>query len=242
MWNVDELFARTNPSCAAFFYGGFSDLVEQGSASEMAGQGTMTFVQHRERYFGMTNDHVLSEVPDERGDRVWHVALREHVPLRTPPIIRTTKSNPDAPFDLAVYELAPAFVVDVRRAGKQFLEVPEALTLSERDDAVAIGFPGHGRRIEGPRMVHASILVAASCIQSGDRLIVLHHELPEESRELPFGGMSGGPIFRVDADTVSFAGLLNQGSGPNERESSDRSVWIWGFPLTRDILDRLLGA
>lgn len=242
MWNVDELFARTNPSCAALFYGSFSNLVEQGSASAIEGQGTMTFVRHRERYLGLTNDHVLSEVADERRDRVWHVALREHVPMPMRPITRTSKANPDAPFDLAIYELPPPFVDDVHRAGKQFLEAPEGLVLSEGDDAIAIGFPGHGRRIDGPLMVHGTILVAASCVQSGDRLIVLQHELPDESRTLPFGGMSGGPIFRVDGEGVSFAGLLNEGSGPNERESNDRTAWIWGFPITREILDRVLVA
>lgn len=122
-------------------FGSFEGLLSLGSAASVDGQGTMTFVRHRDRFFGITNDHVLSEVPDHQGDRVWHIALRAHTPLPIAPIVRTTTRNPDLPFDLSVYELTSALVDEVGRSGKRFLAVPDALVLQENDDAIAVGFP-----------------------------------------------------------------------------------------------------
>jgi len=239
---MDELFAKTNPYCAAILFGGFSEVVLSGSAKSIEGQGTMTFARYRDRFFGFTNEHVLADLPDNRGDRVWHLALSSHIALALPPIARTRPDNQDAPFDLAIFELSADVVRAVVRGGKAFVDVPDVSRLSDGDDAVAIGFPGGARRIHGRFMVHPTFLVAATCANSSDRTIVMHQELPDEKRTLLFGGMSGGPIFRLTETSIEFSGIIVQGSGPNERRSDDREVWIWGIPITQCVVELTLAA
>lgn len=69
---------------------------------------------------------------------------------------------------------------------------------------------------------------------------MLHHPVFDEPRQLIFGGMSGGPIFRLTAEGVEFSGIIFQGRGPNEDADDNRDFWVWGFPLTVAVMDRAL--
>ena len=121
--DVNDLAAEANQYCAAFFYGSFRGLIEQGSAASIGGQGTMTFVTMGGRYFGATNKRVIADDPDTVGDRVFHVAFAKHTPLRYQPVAVTDFDNPDPPYDLAVYEI-PRELVESN--GKEFIDVAVA--------------------------------------------------------------------------------------------------------------------
>lgn len=56
--------------------------------------------------------------------------------------------------------------------------------------------------------------------------------------------MSGGAIFSLDDYRYSLVGILYEGSGyADDLEDESKiqpEVWVFGFPLTTDVMDRIL--
>lgn len=224
--------------CAAVFFGRFLDLVNSGTPGAIDGQGTMTFVRLGERYLGVTNEHVLSEAPDKHGDRVFHLALKRHTPFPLRLVARTTFDNPAAPYDLAVFDVPKD---EIESNGKRFALVEESCRLVEGEMALAVGFPGERRRVEGPIMAHPTYVVVSTCRSLSDRKIILHDVLPNECRHFDFGGMSGGPIFRLASENLELAGLIFQGEfRSDDKDWQAPELWIWGFPLTVATLEQAI--
>src|SRR5204862_227798 len=114
--------------------------------------------------------------------------------------------------------------------------------MAEEAQGLAVGFPGIERAgVSETIMTHPLYHVTAKCIGVSDRLIVLHQELPPPAdRCVKFGGLSGGPLFRVQPDEYSFAGIIFQGRGfadTVDQSASSPDIWVWAFPLSPSQLD-----
>lgn len=235
--DIDSLAAEASQYCAAFFYGSFRGLIEQGSAASIGGQGTMTFLTMEGRYFGATNKHVIADAPDTVGDRVFHLAFATHTPFPYRPVAMTDFDNPDAPYDLVLYEI-PGELVESN--GKKFIDVASAVEAEEGEILLAIGFPGVERYIAGPQMSHPNYIAVAPCESASDRKLIIRYAIPEDERKYIFGGMSGGPLFTVRGNALLPVGILFQGSGPRERQDDDLELWVWGFPVNDVVIKQAL--
>lgn len=246
---LDPALSRaTGKHCAALLLLTFSDLVTKGGAESIFDQGTITFVKVGENVYGITNEHVANP-EGAPTDHIFHIALAHHVPLPEPPLFMSTPANPDFPYDLAIFKINPDVLV---RAGKVPITLPDApsIHLREEDTALAVGFPGYRRRIEKEHTVHEMAHVVSTCRLSSDRSIMLTDALDDLSLDLRFGGLSGGPIFAlVGAQEYEFVGIIFDGRGPGDFEEdinqagspiNKEEIWVRGFPLTRDTLQRIL--
>jgi hypothetical protein len=244
----DERGRELNTFCAPLIFGSFQDHAFK-AAKAIQGQATITFGQLDGRHFGITNEHVLSEKPDPLGDRVWHLALKRHTAFPLVPLATTTFRNDDAPYDLAIFDLPPDLVVTILKSGKRFAEIPPNRVLHKGDRGAAVGFPAAERKILSTHTAHPMYIAVATCQTPGDRKIIMHDHLRGENRCFRFGGMSGGPIFRITEASNEVAGVIFQGVGPNDPQTgpdgetlsdSREEVWAWGFPLTRPVIEATL--
>jgi len=229
--------------CAALFFNDLLEVFLKGSAGTIDGQGTMTFLRYRDRCFGVTNQHVLGDYVRPTKEKVFHVALRKHIPIPGRLLFKSTKDNPDFPFDFAVFLLDESQIIN---GGKFPINLEAEYTpMAEHEQGLAIGFPGIERHIrDGLTMAHPLYHVVAKCVSASDRQIVLHEELPPPcDKVIRFGGMSGGPIFRLNGnECYSFAGIMFEGRGFADTEEgvSENEIWVYGFPLSNDMFDHAL--
>jgi hypothetical protein len=91
-------------------------------------------------------------------------------------------------------------------------------------------------------MSHGLYHVVASCIGVSDRKIMLYESLPSsQNKPYRFGGMSGGPIFRLKSDeAVGFSGILFQarGFGDTDSEQIGDDIGVLGFPFGPSEIER----
>ena len=230
--------------CAPIFIGSFKELLEKGSASYIAGQGTITFVEYEGRCYGITNEHVSNPQLNCKIDGpVFHIALRQHVPFPNQPLFTSTADNADLPFDIAVYRLKRGLLED---GGKEPLDLQSQSTeLGEGNVALAVGYPGQLRGpIQGLHLPHRALHVASTCRLQSDRTIVLQDELPEDKRDLRFGGMSGGPVYAILGEqSYALAGIAFLGKGYGDVQDGQAlsdEIWVQAFPFGPDLLRRIL--
>lgn len=229
--------------CAALFFNDILEVFLKGSADTIDGQGTMTFINYHDRCFGVTNQHVLTDYVRPTKEKAFHIALRNHIPIPGRLLFKSTKDNPDFPFDIAVFLLEENKII---KGGKIPINLEaEYAPMAEQEQGLAIGFPAIERHVkDGLTMAHPLYHVVAKCISASDRQIILHEELlPPQDRVIRFGGMSGGPIFRFnESESYSFTGIMFEGRGfaDNENGLSENEIWIYGFPLSNDMFDHAL--
>lgn len=235
-----EIASKTSKHATAIFYGGFLNLLTKGSAEYIEAQGTLTLLSYRDLCLGVTNQHVLGDYSRPTNDKVFNVAFTKHQPIPGRLLFKSKQGNADFPYDIAVFLLDRATVVN---GGKFPLELSESFErLNIGDQALAIGFPGIERHIKNEfQMAHPLYHVVGQCIHASDRTIVLHEKLrPPEERIIRFRGMSGGPIFRLDSPHgYSFSGISFQGRGFDENDDSTRGddIWVHGFPFGPEEID-----
>ena len=203
----------------------------------------MTFLNYHDRCFGVTNKHVLGDYVRPTKEKVFHVALRKHLPIPGRLLFKSSKYNADFPFDIAVFLLDED---EIKKGGKIPINLDaEYSPMDEQEQGLAIGFPGIERHVrDGITMAHPLYHVVAKCISTSDLQMILYEELPPpRGKTIRFGGMSGGPIFRlIGNESYSFTGIMFEGRGfaDNENGVSDNEIWIYGFPLTNDMFDHAL--
>lgn len=234
-----ELSKKTAGHCAALFYCD-SDEATHG----IEGQGTMTFVQYRNKYFGITNEHVVPEGSSSERLASLRLALSHHTPVPGKLFFQTSETNPDFPFDLCIFELNPW---SVKKSGKCFIDLHDGNVVPEAEGRTifAVGFPGHERHGDERKTIHPIYHVVSTPRHNSDRKIILRDELPHAARDIRFGGMSGGPIFSVDeaSGTYILIGIIFQGSAWGDVDYGKglkSDICIWGFPFSGATLGRIL--
>jgi hypothetical protein len=215
-----NISSATAKHAAALFYGDSLDLFIKGSADYIQAQGT--------------NAHVVGDYVRPTKERVFHIALAKHTPLPGRLLFKSDRDNPDFPFDIAVFLLMRERIVD---GGKLPLLLSDDFApLNVGDQGLAVGFPGGERcKRDSQIMGHPLYHVVAKCVAASDRNIVLYEEMvPSSGRVVKFGGMSGGPIFRLEPnDRYSFSGVIVEGRGfaDSEEDTNANDIWVYGFPL-----------
>jgi hypothetical protein len=169
------------------------------------------------------------------------LALGRHTPL-TGLVARSESRDPDFPFDIAVFELD---FEHLEHEGKVPLALNDAPSLlQEGEIALAVGFPGKARSFADEfRMNHPLCYVSAACRAVSDRCIRLYEHVPDQRPNFSVGGMSGGPILRIDSPlTYSLAGIVSEGRGRIDAEGGQiaESLWVSGFPFGATLLRELL--
>lgn len=237
-----SLTKRTARHCGALVRADPTDIAKNGAAANLFAQGTITFVKLGGDSLGVTNEHVVRGYLERGSSETLYIALP--ILRALPPdslIAISTPENHDVPFDIAVLRLDEALL-----CGTQKQPTPASeRRLAEGDIGLAVGFPGNLRQ---PRnavlMEHPLAHVAATCQSSSERSLVLQSNLGETTPQIPFGGMSGGPIFAGDTDdTYELVGITYEGRGFRETEEvslAQDDIWIYGFPLTASSLRRIL--
>ncbi|MBA3571030.1 MAG: trypsin-like peptidase domain-containing protein [Pyrinomonadaceae bacterium] len=236
-----SLSESTARHAVALFFGSFMDLVNKGSADYIKAQGTLTLISYRGLCFGVTNERVVQDYERPTKDKLFHIALKRHTRLPGRLLFKSKQDNVDFPFDLAVFVLHEA---TIRNGGKVPIQLDVMYEpINPDDQALAIGFPGAEREKRDEQMMsHRLYHVVANCVGASDRKIVLYEKLSSpETKPHRFGGMSGGPIFRLKtAESVAFSGILFEGRGFGDADSEQigDEIWVYGFPLGPKGLER----
>lgn len=238
-----EISKESAKHCAPLFFNNLLEVILKGSSNTIDGQGTMTFIRYRNRCFGVTNQHVLGDYVRPTKEKVFHVALRKHIPIPGRLLFKSTKENPDFPYDITVFLLDENQIIN---GGKIPINLEaEYKPIAEQEQGLIVGFPGVERHIkDGLLMAHPLYHVVAKCVSSSDLNIILYEELPSpRDREICFGGMSGGPIFQLNGNKCySFTGIMYEGlwRTDDKKGISKNAIWVNGFPFSSEMLDQAL--
>jgi hypothetical protein len=229
--------------CAAFMFGSFSDLINNGGGSGfIQHQGTITFVELDGRYYGITNEHCLGIMQDQ-GDLVYQVGLPRQKPARKPAMFVSKKDNPDFPFDVAIFRLDDGFLDGSTKA---YIKIDDLASIIEGDTALSVGFPGHRRRDVGSlKMVHEAWHVVLRCESASDRNIWLRDSVRFDAASVDIGGMSGGPLFKLNKNlSFDFVGITYEQRCPDVVQDAQmlHEVAIVGFPLSGQLLRNMLDS
>ncbi len=224
------------------FFGSFLDLGHKGSADYIIAQGTMTFIRYKERCFGITNKHVIENKHTAQiSDLVFQLGPYRHTPFPMPrrPFFMSSESDPDCPYDIAIFLLTEEIVSAILHSHKEFIELEgHATTILEGDQGLVVGFPGHKRaKRNGGIMAHPLNHVVASCRGVSDRQIIFQDEVQQDLSNVDFGGMSGGPIFKLCSPSeYQFIGILSNASNTQ----GSQAIWLKGFPFGPSLMDYIL--
>jgi hypothetical protein len=241
----DSLIHLAGSHCAALLAGSMPNIMFEGSQHELHAWGTMTFVSVGAQVLGITCDHVVKEA-EATGCPGFMLALGAHTPLKSPLVARSNPGDIDFPFDVAVFELNQELLLVAAAAGIVPLPLDETpVLLEEGEVALAVGFPRYCRAVvDEESIIHRRCYLSATCQSVSDRGIVLHEEVPDQPADFKIGGMSGGPIFRIDSpESYLLAGLVCQGrarADTTEGGGSGGDLWLFGFPVSRKLITSLL--
>ena len=245
---IDRIAAETKRHCAPIFR------VPNGIATNFEahtmewGQATMTFISIAGRTLGLTNDHVLRDSKDRlvTSEMTFKLALHEHTLLPGRLLYHTSERNPDAPFDLAVFDVDDAAL---RRGGRIPL-VLDAVPVVPLEETLilGVGYPG-GRRIDVGDLgmtAHPVMQIFATIRGVSERRILASDETfhVDDAGSLDVGGMSGGALYVVEEDgSYQLAGVINEGEVRVEANAEGSAgLWLFGFPLPLDLLRAIAGG
>ena len=206
--------------------------------------GTAFFLDTGERIFGVTAGHVVDECfKDVRRQAFGGCFIGGHGrSIQVDLAKRVIDGNPD--LDIATFEIAPD---EVAHIGKTVLR-GYVKTWPPRDVQMGrgvtyCGFPGNGRRVDGPRILNFGCVTASGIATSTNEFsisILIEREMlvpalgdgvvPEN---YDFGGISGGPVLAIiETERIRSwipAGVIFQGPNP----SDDPAESIPGFDLVK---------
>lgn len=244
---LHDVARQTLANCAAILTGpGTMLLFTHGSSSFSEGSnGTVTFVEWEGRCYAVTNHHVLDRLlrAYESGDLTYSaiIALGKHTPLGCP-LACTPESLESATSDLAI------FCVDKQQllaSGKAPIPLSNAQSnFCDGELGMALGFYAQGRAMkDAMTMSHGLCRVIARCTGAANGRFTLS-DIPESGpKPIRFGGMSGGPVYRLVDEMVEFIGIVDEGWGhadvlPGEELRHD--VGIRGFVLAPTLIGRTI--
>lgn len=137
------------------------------------------------------------------------------------------------------------------KAGKEPIALRENMPEFRLEEIVlSVGYPGEEREAVsketcGHRLAH----VFGTVRSVSDRLIIIQDINPKRDKDISFGGMSGGPIFKFDEKNGSyeFIGLNYEGKGFKRKNIHDEiefgdDIWIYGFPLYGQLFQEMLDS
>ena len=234
-----ELRERAARHCRPILAKPMPDISFEGSATQ--GWGTITLVQVEDRLLGVTCYHVV-EKSLKSSCPGFMIALERHTPFESVLLASSRKEDLSFPFDIAVFdgeELHRSGVVPL------LLDATPSI-LEEGEIALAVGFPGYGRVIDGRYMTRRRYFLSPTCQGATDRHILLQGEAPDQEEDFKIAGMSGGPIFKIiSAESYSLVGIIFQGRArgdAREDGGDERTFLVSGFPLSvkqlKDLLER----
>ncbi len=240
MW-IDRIAAETKRHCAPIFRVPNSIGAGLQAHTMEWGQATMTFVSVAGRTLGLTNDHVLRDSKDRliTNEMTFKLALHEHTLLPGKLRYHTSERNPDASFDLAVFDIDDTAL---RRGGKTPLALAAPIVPREGTLILGVGYPG-ARRMDLADIgmtAHPVMQIIATVRGVSERRIMASDETfhVDDSGSLDVGGMSGGALYVVeDNGRYELAGIINEGEvrvAATKRGSV--GLWLFGFPLPVNLL------
>jgi hypothetical protein len=245
---INRIAAETKRHCAPIFRvpNGIATNVE---AHTMAwGQATMTFVSIAGRTLGLTNDHVLRDSNGRlvTSEMTFKLALNEHTAMPGTLLYHTNERNPDAPFDLAVFDVDDAVLRRGERVPIAFDAAP--VVPLEETLILGVGYPSARRGHVGDLCMttHPVMQIFATIRGISERRIVASDEVfhVDDAGSLDVGGMSGGALYVVEDDgDYQLAGIINEGEVRVEaNDQGSIGLWLFGFPLPLDLLKTIAGA
>lgn len=252
------LLKETKRHCAAFFYApSFGEIYFRSPGDDyIKEQGTLTFVEYKNKCYAITNQHVVSANWEERLKKEsLMLALDTHKfwgisPIFiSPPKDKITILYPENfPKDIAIFPFSNS-KDKLTNSNKSPIFIEDQLVTIEPDEIVlVVGFPGDEREnVSETTCGHRLAHVFGTVRSVSQNSIIIQDNNPERDKDISFGGMSGGPIFKVNEDdgTYKFVGISYEGKGfkrnneLNEEEIGD-DIWIYGFPFYGILLEEIL--
>lgn len=243
-----KLSRATARHCVAIMPCSPFKVIIHGSDKHSYGQGTLTLIDHNEHLYGVTNDHVVK--PD--GKRLMDdflIVLKNHTFLRRKPIFTSNIQSINFPFDIAIFDLE-----DMRTEFSSYDKKGISLANAELDQDepfLVVGFPGQLRKAkQGGLMTHSLAHIIICCRGFSDSNITAFNSAKEleEVENIDFGGISGGPLFKIiDDETPEYklVGICYEGKGTklegdDVNFTSNSDIWVFGFPLNDKVFDEMV--
>ncbi|MCF8036142.1 MAG: serine protease [Desulfobacteraceae bacterium] len=238
------LTKATGEHCAAFFWGSYDNTFFRNNKclDYAEDQGTMTFIEFKENYYGITNKHVIGDkLTKSHAKGTFWVALENHRPVPGELIFESTQNNIDFPYDIAVFHLAKNEIDKSKKIPFKLNDIEPYIEVG-KENLLSVGFPGLLRSAyDSETQIHPMYHVVSTCHSFTDRMIYLESDLPEDKRNVKFGGMSGGPIFKIgdnDSTYYELVGIVFEGKGFADALEEDKNktiqdrINILGCPMT----------
>jgi hypothetical protein len=243
------LTRETATHCVAIMPCSPFKVIMHGSDKHNDGQGTLTLVDYNDHLYGVTNDHVVRPDGKQLMDD-FLVVLKNHTFIRRKPIFTSNSQDIQFPFDIAIFDLE-----DMRDEfvayGKKGISLTGA-KLDQDELFLVVGFPGQLRETrEGGVMAHSLTHINITCRGYSETNITAFNAADEleEVERIDFGGVSGGPLFKVLDDEIpdyELVGICYEGRGtkPEGDDITDvdphGDIWVFGFPLNQKIFSEML--
>jgi hypothetical protein len=149
---------------------------------------------------------------------------------------------PHPPRDIAIF---PFSKNKKRLIKSKKMPVPLAVVIPEfeREEIVlSVGFPGCERGIKAEQIyAHKLAHIFGTLKSITENNIVIYDDNPEREKNIYFGGMSGGPIFKIGDEKrpgyYELVGINYEARGfkrlrvEDEIEEIGDDIWVFGFPL-----------
>lgn len=252
------LLKETKRHCAAFFYAwSFGQIYFRNPGDDyIKEQGTLTFVEHNNECYAITNQHVIGKNWQERLKKEsLMLALDTHKLWGVSPVFVSPPKDEinilyptHFPKDIAVFPFSNN-KNKLINANKTPILLQEQVPEIKPDEIVlVVGFPGGEREnISETTCGHQLAHVFGTVRSVSENSIIIQDNNPTRDKDISFGGMSGGPIFKVNEDDGSyqFIGISYEGKGFKRKNEFDEEeigddIWVYGFPLSGRVLEEIL--
>ena len=252
------LLKKTKRHCAAFFYGwNFGDMFFRNKGDDyILEQGTLTFIEYKGECYAITNQHVIGANWQERLKKEsLMLALDTHKFFGIRPIFVSPPKEkinsfypPHFPKDIAIFPFSNnrKKLIAANKTPIVLQDITPEITTGEV--ILAVGFPGEERKSISEKIcAHTLSHVFGTVNSASDFSIIIQDNDPERDKDISFGGMSGGPIFKINEGdgSYTFIGINYEGKGfkrknhLNQDEIGD-DIWIFGSPLCGNLLQKML--
>ncbi len=254
----NKLFKGTKKHCAAFFHAWTFGKIyfRKNNEDYILDQGTLTFVEYEGDCYAITNQHVLGENWLERWmHQSLMVALKKHlfwgigpVYVSPPPKKQNSLYPSTFPKDIAIFPFTRNRD-KLKQADKEPADLPSIMPeIKQGEILLAVGFPADERKTaDEATCEHRLAHVFGTVVSLSENSIILQDNNPKKDKDISFGGMSGGPIFKIDENTGSYTlvGIIYEGKGFKRKNENDATeigddIWIFGSPLDGNRLKQML--
>lgn len=252
------LLKETKRHCDALFYAwSFGEIYFRNQGDDyITEQGTLTFVEYNNECYAITNQHVIGENWQERIEKEsLMLALDTHKFWGISPIFISPPKDKinifypaHFPRDIAIFPFSNTRN-KLTNANKTPILLRDNIPEIKPDEIVlVVGFPGGEREnISETTCGHRLAHVFGTVRSVTETSIIIQDNNPTRDKDISFGGMSGGPIFKINENDGSyqFVGISYEGKGfkrkneHNEEEIGD-DIWVYGFPLCGRLLEEMI--